>query len=62
MLFEWGESKNRSNIAKHKVGFETATAVFNDRHALSVAKTKKIRGTRRKSRGLAWKDGGRKCR
>jgi uncharacterized DUF497 family protein len=26
--FEWDESKNRTNIAKHGVGFEEARGVF----------------------------------
>jgi len=36
MRFEWEENKNRSNVAKHKVSFETAIAVFDDQHALSI--------------------------
>jgi uncharacterized DUF497 family protein len=35
MRFEWDESKNRRNIVKHRIRFETATAVFDDPHALS---------------------------
>jgi uncharacterized DUF497 family protein len=34
--FEWDESKNRSNRAKHGVGFETARLVFDDPRALSL--------------------------
>ncbi len=30
MLFEWDDNKNRRNIFKHSVGFETAVKVFND--------------------------------
>jgi uncharacterized DUF497 family protein len=30
MRFEWNEEKNRSNLAKHKVSFETAISVFDD--------------------------------
>ena len=30
LVFEWDEEKNRRNIAKHKVSFETARLVFND--------------------------------
>lgn len=30
MRFEWDEEKNRRNIAKHKVSFETAESVFSD--------------------------------
>lgn len=36
MRFEWAEEKNRSNLAKHKVSFETALSVFDDPFALSI--------------------------
>lgn len=36
MRFEWDEDKNRSNVAKHKVSFETAKSVFDDQHAVSI--------------------------
>ncbi|HUE05249.1 MAG TPA: BrnT family toxin [Bryobacteraceae bacterium] len=36
MLFEWDEDKNRRNLAKHKVSFETAKSVFDDPRALSI--------------------------
>ena len=36
MRFEWDEEKNRANIAKHKVSFETARSVFDDPHARSI--------------------------
>jgi hypothetical protein len=36
MRFEWNEKKNRGNLAKHKIGFETARLVFDDPQALSV--------------------------
>jgi uncharacterized protein len=36
MRFEWDEEKNRSNLAKHKVSFETAISVFDDPFALSI--------------------------
>lgn len=35
MRFEWDEAKNRRNLAKHKIGFETAKLVFEDPHAIS---------------------------
>jgi uncharacterized protein len=35
MRFEWDESKNRRNVAKHGIPFETAMSVFDDPHALS---------------------------
>lgn len=28
MAFEWDEAKNRTNIAKHGIGFETAKRIF----------------------------------
>jgi len=31
---EWDEAKNRSNVAKHGVGFARARAVFNDVFAI----------------------------
>ena len=36
MRFEWDEAKNRDNISKHRVSFETAQLVFEDPQALSV--------------------------
>jgi uncharacterized protein len=33
--FEWDEIKNRHNLSKHGVSFETATSVFEDPFALS---------------------------
>ena len=36
MRFEWDEDKNRRNLAKHKVSFETAGLVFDDPQVLSV--------------------------
>ncbi|HTD24311.1 MAG TPA: BrnT family toxin [Terriglobales bacterium] len=35
MRFEWDEAKNRRNLAKHKISFETAQLVFEDPYALS---------------------------
>jgi len=36
MRFLWDEAKSRSNLAKHKVSFETAKLVFEDPFAVSV--------------------------
>jgi uncharacterized DUF497 family protein len=36
MQFEWDEAKNQRNLAKHKVSFETAKAIFDDPWQLSV--------------------------
>lgn len=36
MVFEWDESKNRSNHRKHGVLFETAMLVFDDPNLCSV--------------------------
>lgn len=35
MRFEWNEAKNRQNLAKHGISFETAALIFDDPHALS---------------------------
>jgi uncharacterized DUF497 family protein len=32
--FEWDESKNRANIAKHGVGFDEARRVFSDPYVI----------------------------
>ena len=36
MRFEWDEAKNRRNLAKRHISFETAKLVFEDPQALSV--------------------------
>jgi uncharacterized DUF497 family protein len=36
MRFEWDANKNRSNLKKHGLDFETASAVFDDPNALSI--------------------------
>src|ERR1035437_894688 len=36
MRFEWDEDKNHRNLTKHKIGFETASLVFDDPQGLSV--------------------------
>ena len=35
MQFVWDEEKNRRNLAKHKISFETASLVFEDPFAIS---------------------------
>ena len=35
MRFEWDENKNRRNLRKHNVRFETAVLVFDDPHAMT---------------------------
>jgi uncharacterized DUF497 family protein len=35
MRLEWDEAKNRSNLKKHGIDFETAALVFDDPYALS---------------------------
>jgi len=35
MHFEWDEDKNRQNLLKHEVRFETAALVFDDPYALT---------------------------
>lgn len=36
MRFEWDEEKNRRNLAKHKISFETASLVFDAPQPLSI--------------------------
>jgi uncharacterized protein len=36
MRFEWNEIKNRHNIRKHKISFETAKLVFDDPFQRSI--------------------------
>jgi uncharacterized DUF497 family protein len=35
MRFEWDENKNRQNLRKHDVRFETAALVFDDPYAIT---------------------------
>jgi uncharacterized DUF497 family protein len=35
MRFEWDENKNRQNLRKHDVRFETAVLVFDDSYAIT---------------------------
>jgi uncharacterized DUF497 family protein len=35
MRFEWDGQKNRQNLRKHDVGFETAILVFDDPYAIT---------------------------
>jgi uncharacterized DUF497 family protein len=35
MRFEWDERKNRENLRKHRVRFETAVLVFDDPYSLT---------------------------
>lgn len=35
MRFEWHEDKNKENIRKHDIGFETALLVFEDPYAIT---------------------------
>jgi hypothetical protein len=36
MTFEWDEEKNRLNIEKHGIDFETAMLVFNDSQRIEI--------------------------
>lgn len=36
MVFAWDEKKNKANIKKHGIAFETAVRVFNDYNLLEV--------------------------
>ena len=35
--FEWDVNKARTNLSKHKISFESATSVFRDEQAISIA-------------------------
>jgi uncharacterized protein len=35
-MFEWDESKNRRNLAKHGIAFEDVLSVFGNREALAL--------------------------
>ena len=41
MDFDWDEDKNTRNIAKHKVGFDKAKEVFEDKNRLDVESPQK---------------------
>lgn len=36
MRFEWDEGKNRLNLKRHKIRFETASLVFDDPNAVTI--------------------------
>jgi hypothetical protein len=36
MRFEWDEGKNRLNLKRHKIRFETAVLAFDDPHAVTI--------------------------
>ncbi len=36
MRIEWDEAKNRGNLRKHKISFESAKLIFDDPHALNI--------------------------
>ena len=36
LTFEWDPRKERSNVAKHGVGFEQASTIFDDRSSLTI--------------------------
>ena len=37
LVFEWNEGKAKSNLRKHKIGFEEAEAIFNDPFVVTFA-------------------------
>lgn len=53
MTFEWDETKNRRNRAKHGVSFEAATLVFDDSHAVGVPEHTEEGEVRWKTVGMA---------
>jgi len=46
MRTEWNQAKNRANLAKHRVSFETASLVFDDPYHLSI-QDRYVRGEER---------------
>ena len=36
MKFEWDPNKNKANRVKHRVSFEEAQTVFDDKHAITL--------------------------
>ena len=36
MIFEWDDEKERKNIIKHGIDFETASHVFSDRNRIEI--------------------------
>lgn len=44
--FEWDSEKSKSNLEKHGIDFETATAVWNDPNSVEV-EAKRIKGESR---------------
>ncbi len=34
--FEWDPTKAKSNLSKHKIGFEGATSIFKDKNSISL--------------------------
>jgi uncharacterized DUF497 family protein len=36
MRFEWDDEKNKQNLRKHEVRFETAAWVFDDPYAITI--------------------------
>ncbi len=55
MLFEWDDAKDKSNIAKHGVGFERAKRIF-DGPILTWIDDRKTYGETR-MRSIGWVDG-----
>ena len=37
MIFEWDENKAKSNLRKHKIGFEEAQTIFDDPFLITFA-------------------------
>jgi len=45
--FEWDEKKNKSNKVKHKISFEDAKSVFDDKKRIQYLSSQKAYGERR---------------
>jgi uncharacterized protein len=44
MLFEWDETKNKTNILKHGIDFKKAVAVFYDEHKTVIIDNRDYNG------------------
>jgi uncharacterized DUF497 family protein len=53
MRFEWDENKNKSNLLKHGISFETARLAFEDPHHLSIQDRHEAGEERWQTLGLA---------
>jgi uncharacterized protein len=53
MKFEWDKNKNKQNFKKHRVSFEMAMLVFDDRHSVDRIQLAHDEGERWETIGIA---------